>query len=564
MRAIRARAGRLSVSRDLDRGQGLTDRAWLLATALLSLPLVWWTARLVLDGWVPQGDDAVLAVKTHDVFSTHPPLLGMRSTSSLLDPQTYAHHPGPLQFYLLAPAYALSGWQPWGLLLGVLLLNVALIGVVLHSAWAAGRLSGLAVAAVLVVTTERYFGDLLVHPWNLWAPILGTLAALMLAWRLLLGQLAALPVYVVVASYAAQAHIVGLPVMGLLTAVLAVVGLVRWRRARGSVWPVPGYHRAPTRPVWKRPGWVAAGLTVVCWLPPLVDTLTYRPSNLSQLATLREPPATGTVGWGLALDNLARMAVPGRQGLPVSASPLQLALTVTALVGCALCLRHLPRLVRRPRRERDALTAAALVALVPAVAVLLLGARSYAPLQLMYLDIYLPAALMAVAVAGWAGIRLLGNRTRHAGRVAVAAVVLGLVAAALIPTSLFERGPSGEDNRDVVAGRTAVQQVRAVLADHPADRAVVVRGIGTTAFGGLAPAVTADLVAGNRAVYFDTWWPNPEDDQARRTRNAPPDAVHVVLSEDPTIAVAPGTRETSFVVSRSHGPPVRVYLFVTR
>src|SRR3954454_17288965 len=61
-------------------------RNWLvLGTGLAaSLPVIVATGGAVANGWVPLGDDAIIVVRSYDVLSTHPPLLGPYSTSSQL------------------------------------------------------------------------------------------------------------------------------------------------------------------------------------------------------------------------------------------------------------------------------------------------------------------------------------------------------------------------------------------------------------------------------------------------------------------------------------------------
>src|SRR3954453_759921 len=54
-----------------------------LATGLAAaLPVIVSTVHAVSAGWLPLGDDAIIAVRALDVFSTHPPLLGQYSVAS--------------------------------------------------------------------------------------------------------------------------------------------------------------------------------------------------------------------------------------------------------------------------------------------------------------------------------------------------------------------------------------------------------------------------------------------------------------------------------------------------
>ena len=102
---------------------------WPIAWAALVLPLLVWAVVLLAGGWGPHGDTAVEAVRAHDVLGAHTPLLGMPSTSGATVVGVHAHHPGPLQFQLLAPLYALSGFAPWALVVGSLLILAALVAV---------------------------------------------------------------------------------------------------------------------------------------------------------------------------------------------------------------------------------------------------------------------------------------------------------------------------------------------------------------------------------------------------------------------------------------------------
>ncbi|MEA2421693.1 MAG: hypothetical protein QOF55_792, partial [Thermoleophilaceae bacterium] len=56
-------------------------RNWSLIAAGLvaALPVILSTAHSLAVGWTPVGDDAVIAARSYDVFTAHPPLLGQYS-----------------------------------------------------------------------------------------------------------------------------------------------------------------------------------------------------------------------------------------------------------------------------------------------------------------------------------------------------------------------------------------------------------------------------------------------------------------------------------------------------
>src|SRR5256885_6284787 len=100
----------------------------VLATGLAAaLPVIVSTINAVAAGWFPLGDDAITAVRSYDVLSTHPPVLGPISTSSLLIGHPVLS-PGPMLFWLLALPVRLG---PSGPAVAMGLINVCcVIGVV--------------------------------------------------------------------------------------------------------------------------------------------------------------------------------------------------------------------------------------------------------------------------------------------------------------------------------------------------------------------------------------------------------------------------------------------------
>ncbi|AKU18208.1 hypothetical protein [Luteipulveratus mongoliensis] len=532
----------------------------LLLTLLLCLPLALWTVGLISDGWIPQGDDAILAIKTHDVFGTHPPLVGMRSTSAMLNPGVDAHHPGPMEFYLLAIPYAITGWQPWGLLAGCLIVACAFVAITIHSAYRAGRWYGVAIAAVILLATERFFTELLVHPVNLWPPVLAMIATLMLGWRLLLWQTRSLPLFVVCASFAAQAHIVFLPVVGALALMLSIIGVIRWQGARESIWPVPGYQPRNQPPIWRRPGWIATALVALCWWPALIDTLTFSPTNVGQLAKLGGAgPGQHTVGIVDAFKNYTRLATPIRQDVTINVATsvfwLQIVLVGAALLLCAWSARHLGQLVRRPSRAKDALAAASVIALTCALPLLWTGARTVGALRMLYLDILMPVALFATAVATWAALDLIKQRTRTPARTGLILAAAGCIVAVLIPTSLIQRLPSGGSTPDIARARTATTYVSSALEDTSDNRPIIVTGTGPITFASVGPAISAELIGNSREVYFDSFWPHKQDDDFRRTSHAPANAIHIDLREQ-TNGTWSGTAPTAADTTKTYATTI--------
>jgi hypothetical protein len=235
----------------------------VLATGLAaSIPVVVSTLNAVSAGWFPLGDDAITAVRSYDVLSTHPPTLGPISSSSLLIGHAVLS-PGPMLFWLLALPVRLGTLGP-AVAMG--LVNVAcVIGVVALARRRGGQplmfATGAAVAAMCASLDSYVWHDL----WGPAATLLPFTLLLFLGWSVGCGEYRLLPLTVLVASFTVQSHLTYL----LPTAAILVPALGFLVLRRPSI---------PRR-------WIVAALAVlaVCWALPLADEVIHRPGNVERI-----------------------------------------------------------------------------------------------------------------------------------------------------------------------------------------------------------------------------------------------------------------------------------------
>jgi hypothetical protein len=278
--------------RQLGRRWGL----WVaLVLALLPLVVAFVDSRRA--DWRPIGDDAVIAVLTHDVLSSRTPLLGMPSTVVTEDPDDTPAHPGPLEFWTLAVPERLAGAA--GLNLGAFLVNAAAIVLLgLVAARVGGRAAGiglLVLASLLAWTLGR---QLLVDIWNPHIAVYPLLALLVVTWAVVAGRVTLLGVVALLASFVAQAHLLYVPLAlacGLVA--LAAVVFTFVRRA----------HRAEE---WRRDALVGGGATlgvvIVAWSFPIYQQLTDSPGNFVAMQETARSQEETAVGFGFALRTLAQ------------------------------------------------------------------------------------------------------------------------------------------------------------------------------------------------------------------------------------------------------------------
>jgi hypothetical protein len=339
------------------------DRRLVLATGLAAaLPIVVSTVRAVVDGWAPLGDDALIAVRSYEVLTAHPPLVGMPSTgpSGVLDEQTF--HLGPLLFWLLAlPAHFLG---PSSLAVTAGVVNLACV---MGSVGLAHRRGGPQLMFAAAIALPLMLASLPAENYSdVWNPALAVLPftlLLFLAWSLACGEYRLLPLSVLVASFVVQCHLIYLlPALGAVAAGLAGLIVLRPRPRRQAM-------RA----------WAVAAVVVglVCWSGPLIDQAVNRPGNLVQLARAAqsdEPTlglgigaravvrATGVPAWWLRPP---RGALQRIADLDTSPGPLAISSSVLVLVG------FMAVAVAGWRRRRRDLLAAGTLGLVVCAAIAL-------------------------------------------------------------------------------------------------------------------------------------------------------------------------------------------------
>jgi hypothetical protein len=266
----------------------------LAIVLLLAVPLIVALVALRHPRWYPLLDLAWTEMRLRDVWSAHPPLLGLAGRIGPFGHQ--GSHPGPISFYALWPFYELFGASSWALEAASVALHVVAIGVML---WIANRRAGLrlvlGLAAVLAVLLRAFGAVLLTQAWNPYLPALWWLVFLLAVWAVLCDDLALLPVAAVAGSFCAQTEVaylglcVGLGVVG-----LAVAGVRTYQRRA---------DRAQVRrfAIWAL---IAAAVAVVVWLPPVVEQLTTSRGNLSVLFDYFRHPPQSPAGLGQGIKVL--------------------------------------------------------------------------------------------------------------------------------------------------------------------------------------------------------------------------------------------------------------------
>ncbi len=327
------------------------------------VPIVVATVRAVQDGWVPVGDNGLIAVRTRDVFSSHPPLLYTWSSASISAGFGF-NHPGPLLFDALSVPTALSGgWA--GLAVGVAIVNaVAVIGIALFAYRRGGPLLGTAAAAATAALCWTMSGRLLFDPWSPNSLLLPFLLFLVLVWSMSCGDLVALPLAAGVGSLLLATNL-GL---GLLVPVLAVSGLIgltlalrRGRRADPDSWPAVR-RRTVTA------GAIAVGVFVLCWVQPVIEQFTSPGEGNLTLASRALQKISSTVGAEHGLRLYAGATARWLQPWSLRANDASFAsvvvAAVVALVGALLLVACLVLARRRGDRVAGALVVTAVVAAV--------------------------------------------------------------------------------------------------------------------------------------------------------------------------------------------------------
>jgi hypothetical protein len=301
------------------QGRGLTLAVGVCAAG----PVIAATLRAVAAGWLPAGDQAIIATRAYDVLTSRTPLVGQHS-----DVWELIHHavysPGPMLYWLLALPVRFAGL--WSLPVTMCLLNTAaIVGSVALARRRGGRTLMLASAIAIVVMSRSLAPEALHDVWNPSAGLFPFTLLIFLCWSIASGEYRLLPLAVLVASFVVQLQLTYLAPSVLLAAV-ALAGLLvslragrmrtgaqqeradpRMQQQRESarsrqpgvspgptgVSPGPtGVSPGPTgvspeprrgRPRVRRFALAAVLVGAVCWTPPIVDQLQGHPGNITEI-----------------------------------------------------------------------------------------------------------------------------------------------------------------------------------------------------------------------------------------------------------------------------------------
>jgi hypothetical protein len=460
-------------------GRWLRDRdRWLsLAVGLCAAsPVTASTLRALIDGWMPAGDQANIATRAYDVFTSRTPLVGQHS-----DAGAVTHHAvyslGPMLFWLLALPARLA--SPGTLTLTMGLVNItAIVGVIVLARRRGGRVLMFITAIAIVLMSRSLAPEVLHDVWNPSAALFPFALLIFLCWSLACGEYRLLPSTVLVASFVVQCQLAFLlPSLGVLAVGIAGLGVAL--RSPSAVLGATG--RLKHRDGWR---WALAALlvVVVCWTLPAIDEIQGNPGNLTAIvrtATANRSTLGATVGWHAAVLAVGvrpwwtrNPASPWERKNEVRTAPSAPAVVSTVFVLVALVIvAAIGMLRRRVELWAGALIALALCAGLGAVAAATPTTRLLSATLGYTMWLGSPAGMFVWVMLLWAPVAILAARkalprrltptlASVAGIGAVALAGVGVAAAERPDEHLAEYRPLGTVfaslDRRIPSGRTVV------------------------------------------------------------------------------------------------------------
>jgi hypothetical protein len=256
-------------------------------TAGLGVPLVVALVALRRPHWYPLMDDALIEMRVRDIGTANTPLTGLIGRLPVGDRDAF--HPGPLVFYGLWPFYRLFGSSAYALLAGSVVMHVLAIAVLLWIASRRGRIGLLlGVGFIVALLTRAYGANVLTEPWTPHLPLLWWLVFVFAVWSVVCEDVPLLPVAAVAGSLCVQSHasyIGPVAALAIFSLAAACFNAIRSGERRAC--------RALT--LWVA---IAAGTTLILWIPPIVEELGDGTGNLTLLWQYATDPANRPIGPG--------------------------------------------------------------------------------------------------------------------------------------------------------------------------------------------------------------------------------------------------------------------------
>ncbi len=247
-----------------------------IALGLASLPILIAAVRNGLNGWFPFADAGITAVRTNDIFSAHPPLVGLPASTSVGSAEPYSYLGAPINYVLAVPV-RLFGIS-WGIVLGMGALNTAWF---VTAMWLVRRRLGYRLATVYcVIGASLLWGvgsQMLIDPTPVQLGVTASLLLLVSAWSVADGDAFGLIPLGIVANFLLLDHlkfVVLVPILCVGALIGWAANLVASRREHRDTWPKHvRLHRKHFV--------VALLASLVLWIPSLVQQIFTSDGNIS-------------------------------------------------------------------------------------------------------------------------------------------------------------------------------------------------------------------------------------------------------------------------------------------
>jgi hypothetical protein len=520
----------------------------------------------VTGKWATVIDNAVIAVRTHDAFSAHPPLLGQYTTlTTAAHSHDRLYHLGPLEYWLLAPFARAGGPSGIGLAVGASLVNaLAVAGII----WLAHRLGGVRVAALAAVAvallTWSLGGQVLHDPWNPHIALLPLVFVMVAVWSLATGDVWVLPPAAAAASFVTQAYLPFVVVTGLLLlwGLLALGFALRRRRAElsGDDW-----YRLRRRVA--HAATVAAVVSVLCWSGPIIDQVAGK-GNLTAVFGAGLGGGYPKLGAGVAWDQLIHATtLPPAWLHPVTAivkgdpSPSGISIAISMLMVAALVAATVWAW-RSHSRRLAAVGTTALVACAGAFITTASAPTTYLPEWVYPRRVWWVVGVFVWIALAYAALTLVTRRSPRDRQqflwTGVAAPVAGVVAIVVALVATWPRLGPVQDYGS--AGFGAVRALgSATAAALPGPGPWLVESRGELAISMVGPGVASELVyRGRRVLVRDSAFPDFGSSHVPRANRRAKGTVLVVSGSELAVP-RPGYRLVAQWDPTTAGPPYRRY-----